>query len=67
MIKQIGGWKTTAVFHRYPIVDRRAMAAAMRQLERHQAELANARAENGHTSGILEPSQSETDLSTKLQ
>jgi hypothetical protein len=40
MIKQIGGWKTTAVFHRYAIVDSSAMAAAMRQLEQHQAELA---------------------------
>jgi len=31
MIKQIGGWKTTSVFHRYAIVNRQDMAAAMRQ------------------------------------
>ena len=67
MIKQIGGWKTTEIFHRYAIVDRRAMAAAIHQLELHQAELAKARAENEHTSSILGPSEAEVVPPTKLQ
>jgi hypothetical protein len=47
MIKQIGGWKTTNVFHRYAIVNRNDMAAAIRQFEEHKRQLAAARGENG--------------------
>ena len=36
LIKQIGGWKTTSVFHRYAIVNHQDMAAAMRQYEDHK-------------------------------
>jgi len=68
MIMKIGGWKTTNVFHRYAIVDRRDMAAAMRQFEQHQRQLAQARAaENGHTLGIQDDSEAEKPPSTKLQ
>ena len=67
MIMRIGGWKTTSVFHRYAIVNRQDMVAAMRQLEHHQAELAKARAENDHTSIILSPSEAEDAPAKKLQ
>ena len=67
MIMGIGGWKTTSVFHRYAIVNRQDMAAAMRQLERHQAELAKARAENEHSSSIVESSEAEDTPTGKLQ
>ena len=44
--KKIGGWKTTAVFHRYAIIEQRMMAEAMRKLERYRAEQAATRGEN---------------------
>jgi integrase len=67
MIKQIGGWKTTSVFHRYAIVDRRDMATAMRQFEQHQRELAEARAKNEHSSSIVGDFEAEKPSSDKLQ
>jgi integrase len=68
MIKRIGGWKTTSVFHRYAIVDRRDMATAMRQFEQHQKQLAQARvAENGHTLGIQDDFEPEKPVFNKLQ
>ena len=67
MIMRIGGWKTTSVFHRYAIVNRQDMAAAMRQLEQHQAELARARAENEHSLSIVESSEAEDTPTRKLQ
>jgi hypothetical protein len=39
MIKLIGGWKTTIVFHRYAIVNRQDRASAIRQYEEHQRNL----------------------------
>src|ERR1035441_7522276 len=33
---EIGGWKTTSVFHRYAIVDNQDVARAMDMLERSQ-------------------------------
>ena len=53
MIKQIGGWKTTSVFHRCAIVNRQDMATAMRQFEEHHRQLVAARAENNHSSSIV--------------
>ena len=68
MIKQIGGWKTTSVFHRYAMVNRQDMATAMRQFEQHQQQLAQARAaENGHTLGIQDDFGAEKPASNKLQ
>jgi hypothetical protein len=40
MIMKIGGWRMPSVFHRYAIVNRQDMAAAMRQYKEHQARLA---------------------------
>ena len=37
-IKKIDGWKTTAVFHRYAIIDRRTMTDTIGKLERYRAE-----------------------------
>jgi integrase len=67
MIKQIGGWKTTSVFHRYAIVNRQDMATAMRQFEEHQRQLAAARAENNHSSSIVGEFEAEKPASDKLQ
>jgi hypothetical protein len=33
---EVGGWKTTSVFHRYAIVDNQDIADAMNMLERSQ-------------------------------
>jgi hypothetical protein len=66
-IMRIGGWKTTDVFHRYTIIDRRMMAAAARQYERYRAEQAVARAENGHTLGILDSTEAKNTPAKKLQ
>jgi hypothetical protein len=46
-VKKIGGWKTTAVFHRYAIIDRRMMADAIRKLERYREEQAAIRSRMG--------------------
>jgi Phage integrase family len=35
---EVGGWKTTSVFHRYAIVDNQDIADAMNMLERSQDE-----------------------------
>ena len=35
---EVGGWKTTSVFHRYAIVDNQDIADAMDMLERSQDE-----------------------------
>jgi len=68
MIKLIGGWKTTIVFHRYAIVNRQDRASAIRQYEEHQRKLAQARvAENGHTLGIQDDFKAEKPTSDKLQ
>ena len=67
MIMRIGGGRTTSVFHRYAIVNRQDMAAAMRELEQHQAELARARAENEHSLSIVESSEAEDTPTRKLQ
>jgi len=66
MIKQIGDWKTTSVFHRYASVDRRDMVA-MRQFEQQRRELAAARAKNGHSSRIVGDFEAENPSSDKLQ
>jgi len=55
MIMKIGGWKTTSVFHRYAIVDRRDMAAAMRQYEEHQRQ-------TGPKLGTIDPSEPSEEL-----
>jgi len=60
LVKTIGGWKTTSVFHRYAIVDRRDMATAVRQL-------AEARAKNEHSSTIVGEFEAADSPSTKLQ
>jgi len=67
MIKQIGGWKTTSVFHRYAIVNRQDMATAMHQFEEYQRQLAAARAENNHSSIIVDDFGPETPACGKLQ
>jgi hypothetical protein len=66
-IKEIGGWKTTAVFHRYAIVDRRMMTDAIRRLERYREEQKAARAENIHSSFIAEGSEAKNTPPKKLQ
>ena len=60
LVKTIGGWKTTSVFHRYAIVDRRDVATAVRQL-------AEARAKNEHSSTIVGEFEAADSPSTKLQ
>ena len=60
MIMKIGGWKTTSVFHRYAIVDRRDMAAAMRQYEEHQRQ-------TGPKLGTIDPSEPSEGPTSKLQ
>jgi hypothetical protein len=60
MIMKIGGWKTTSVFHRYAIVDRRDMAAAMRQYEDYQQKF-------GHSLGTIEASEASEIAAKKVQ
>ena len=66
-IKKIGGWKTTAVFHRYAIIDRRMMADAMSKLGRYREEQKAARAQKEHSSSIVEPSKAGNTPPVKLQ
>lgn len=67
LIMEIGGWQTASGFRRYAITDRRTKAAAMRQYERYQHELAKIRAENAHTSLILDPLDPQIDPLSKLR
>ena len=82
MIMKIGGWRTTSVFHRYAIVDRRDMATAMRQFEAYEAskgricrtfqEKQNAESENtksefGHSLGTIDDFQASDNPEKKLQ
>jgi integrase len=60
MIMKIGGWKTTSVFHRYAIVDRRDMATAMRQFEDYQQKF-------GHSLGTIEASEASEIAAKKVQ
>lgn len=60
MIMRIGGWKTTSVFHRYSIINRQDMAAAMRQFEEHERH-------NKHSSIIVADSEAPEVTSKKLQ
>ena len=56
-IKKIGGWKITAMFHRYAIIDRRMMTDAIRRLERYREEQKAIRAGNEDSSSIVDPSK----------
>lgn len=66
-IKKIVGWKTAAMFECYTIIDQRMMRDAIRKLERYREEQKAARAENGHTLGILDPSAVQNTLPKKVQ
>jgi hypothetical protein len=73
MIKQIGGWKTTSVFHRYAIVNRQDMATAMRQFEEHKArvgrtsEVETPESEFGYRLGTNEDFQAADTSQRKIQ
>jgi len=65
MIMRIGGWKTPNVFHRYAIINRQDMTAAVRQLEQHEKSLAESR--NGYNPGYNCKSPQLNDLPEKVQ
>jgi len=58
LIMRIGAWKTSRVFDRYNIIDRRDMTNALRQLEEHEKMLAESR--NGYNSCYCAPSEVQT-------
>lgn len=76
VVMKIGGWKTTSVFHRYAIVDRRDITTAMLQLEAHERKLereaaeqseAQAQARIGHSLVIVDPLELPEVLPGKIQ
>ena len=66
-IKKIGGWRTTSMFRRYAIIDRRMMTDAIRRLERYREEQKAVRAENEHSSSIVDPSEAKNAPPEKIQ
>ena len=55
------------MLHRYAIVDRRMKADAIRKLERYREEQKAARAQNEHSSSIIDPTDAPNTPPEKVQ